>query len=76
LSTLPRRPSYATPSPASRDHAAGSAAHFALAVVDAPPAPVLPLPASSRADVPAPPCRRPHALAPRQVLVRGPPVLA
>lgn len=65
-----------TPSPASRDHAAGSAAHFALAVVDAPPAPVLPVPASSRADVPAPPCRRPHALAPRQVLVRGPPVLA
>ena len=63
-------------SPSSRGHAAGSAAHFALAVVDAPPAPVLPLPAASRADEPAAPCRRPHALAPRQVLVRGPPVLA
>ena len=69
-------PAGGSPAPSSRDHAAGSAAHFALAVVDAPPAPVLPLPAASRADVPAPPCRRPHALAPRQVLVRGPPVLA
>lgn len=63
-------------SPASRDHAAGSAAHFALAIVDAPAAPALPLPEDSRADAPAPPCHRSPAPTSRQVLVRGPPVLA
>lgn len=56
-------------------HGAGSAAHFALAVVAAPPPVVLPLPASTRRHADRPPVIAVVSAPRRLQPARGPPVL-